>query len=167
MRNGCSWHQILIFCIQLQAKHSSSSSHPFQQSYPPNSICKDHVALVEVEISSLKEKEVIVQCHHELGEFISPIFSVPKKDGNVRLIHNLRKLNCFVENSHFKMDSIHTVFETCHTKLLDGLFGLKRCILLCWDPFWFPKMFKILLQGHPIQVHSLPKWFVHLPKNVH
>ena len=100
------------------------SSYPIQLSYPPNSICKDHVALVEAEIYSLKEKGVIVPCYHEFGEFISPIFSVPKKDGRVRLIHNFKKLNSFVENSHFKMESIHTVFEPCHTKLLDGQFGL-------------------------------------------
>ena len=43
------------------------SSHPIQQSYPPNSICKDHAALVEAEIWSLKEKAVIVPCAHDLG----------------------------------------------------------------------------------------------------
>ena len=36
------------------------SSHPIQQSYPPNSVCKDHAALVEAEIFSPKEKAVIV-----------------------------------------------------------------------------------------------------------
>ena len=52
------------------------SPYPIQLSYPPNSICKDHVALVEAEIYSLKEKEVIVPCYHELGEFnISYILS--------------------------------------------------------------------------------------------
>ena len=41
---------------------------------------------------SLKENNVIVPCYHELGEFTSFIFSVPMKDGSVRLIHNLKKL---------------------------------------------------------------------------
>ena len=87
------------------------SSHPFQQSFAPNCICKDHVALVEEEICSLNKKGVIVPCDHDLGEFISPIFTVPKKDGNVRLILNLKKLNTFIQTSHFKMDSIHTVLK--------------------------------------------------------
>ena len=30
-----------------------------------------------------------MSCYHEVGEFKSPIFSVPKKDGRERLIHNL------------------------------------------------------------------------------
>ena len=68
-------------------------------------------ALVEAEICSLKEKAVTVPCAHDLGEFISPTFSVPKKDDNVRLILNLKKLNTFVENSHFKMESIQTVLK--------------------------------------------------------
>ena len=54
------------------------SCHSIQQSYPPNYICKDHAALVEAEICSLKEKAVIVPCDHDFGEFMSPIFSVPK-----------------------------------------------------------------------------------------
>ena len=45
------------------------SSYPIQLSYSPNSICKDHVALVEAEIYSLKEKGVIVPCYHEFGEY--------------------------------------------------------------------------------------------------
>ena len=40
-------------------------------------------ALVEAEICSLKEKAVTVPCAHDLGEFISPTFSVPKKGDNV------------------------------------------------------------------------------------
>ena len=98
------------------------SSYPIQLSYPPNSICKDHVALVEVEIHSLKEKEVIVPYYHELGKFLSPIFSVPKKDGRVRLIHNLKIV---LLKTHILRWSLHShSFEPCHTKLLDGQFGL-------------------------------------------
>ena len=49
------------------------SSCPNQLSYPLNSICKDHVALNEEEIYSLKEKKVIVPCYHELIQFIIPL----------------------------------------------------------------------------------------------
>ena len=31
-----------------------------------------------------------------------PIFTVPKRDGNIRLIQNLKRLNVFIETSHFK-----------------------------------------------------------------
>ena len=48
---------------------------------------------------------------HEEGEFISPIFTILKKDETVRLILNLKKLNQSIENHHFKMDSIQTVMS--------------------------------------------------------
>ena len=87
------------------------SNPPTQVSYPSNSIPRDHASLVDREIKSLLDKGVIVLCNHEPGEFISPIFTVPKKDGNIRLILNLKRLNFFIENSHFKMDTIHTILR--------------------------------------------------------
>ena len=39
------------------------------------------------------------------------VFVRPKKDGNYRMILNLRKLNSFVEYHHFKMDILTTVIK--------------------------------------------------------
>ena len=54
--------------------------------------------------------------YENAGEYISPIFSVPKNDNKVRLILNLKRLNEHVKSSHFKMDSIHTAL----TLVTDG-----------------------------------------------
>ena len=136
------------------------SSYPNQLSYPPNSICKDHVALNEEKIYSLKEKKVIVPCYHELVQFISPLFSVPKKDDSVRLIHNLKKLNSFVENSHFKMESIHTVLNrvtpNCWMASLDfkdAYYSVKIHL----DNF-FQKIFKFSFKGTLYKYTALPKF---------
>eukprot|EP00794_Sanderia_malayensis_P014535 gene14535-16038_t len=64
-----------------------------QRFLPHNSISKEHHEQVDIEIGSLLQKGVIVKCEHEPGEFISPIFTVPKNDGNVRLILNLKEFN--------------------------------------------------------------------------
>ena len=37
---------------------------------------------VDSEITQLLKKEVIQPCQHKAGEFISPIFTRPKKDGS-------------------------------------------------------------------------------------
>ena len=84
---------------------------PHQKSYPINSINKEHVIQVENEIQKLLYKGVIVNSYHEQGEYISPIFSVPKSDGSIRLILNLKQFNEFVKFTHFKMESIHTILE--------------------------------------------------------
>ena len=85
------------------------SDPPSQVSHSPNSVPRNYASLVDKEIKSRLDKGVIVPCDHKPGEFISPIFTVPKKDGNVRLILNLKHLNMFIKNLHFKMDTIHTI----------------------------------------------------------
>ena len=43
------------------------------------------------EIKTLLLKGVIIECFHEEGEFISPIFLAPKPDSSYRMILNLKK----------------------------------------------------------------------------
>ena len=61
---------------------------------------------VDLEISRLLEKNVIILSEHEYGEYISSIFTRPKKDGGHRMILNLSKLNDYIEYHHFKMDTL-------------------------------------------------------------
>ena len=63
-------------------------------------------ATIQAEISNLLRKSFIVQTHHAPGEFISPIFVRPKKDGTSRMILNLQSLNEHVVYLHFKMDTL-------------------------------------------------------------
>ena len=84
---------------------------PQQAGYQVNSINKEHVPEIENEIQKLLSKGVIVDSHHEEGGYISPIFSVPKSDGSIRLILNLKKFNEFVKFTHFKMENIHTILN--------------------------------------------------------
>ena len=46
---------------------------------PSNSIAKEHAAEIDNEVNSLIIKQVIRECNHVQGEFLSPIFSVPKR----------------------------------------------------------------------------------------
>ena len=61
---------------------------------------------VDLEIVQLLKKGVIQTCTHEVGEFISPIFTRPKKDGSYRMILNLKSFNEHVTHHHFKMENI-------------------------------------------------------------
>ena len=61
---------------------------------------------IQNEISNLLSKSVIVETHHDPGEFISPIFVRPKKDGTTRIILNLQALNEHVVYIHFKIDTL-------------------------------------------------------------
>ena len=72
---------------------------------------EEQTKLVDLEIEKLLNKDVIVPCACEEGEFVSSIFTRPKKDGTLRMILNLKSLNKFVTYHHFKMDTIWTAIR--------------------------------------------------------
>ena len=81
---------------------------PFQPKMPE---C-DRVLLQE-EITSMLVKGAIVELPEEETQrgFYSTMFLVPKKDGKMRPVINLKKLNQFVDAHHFKMEGIQTARE--------------------------------------------------------
>ena len=84
---------------------------PTQNACPSNHIAREHALEIDNEINGLIKKQVIRECNHVHSEFLSPIFSVPKKDGKVRLILNLKNLNQHIPYEHFKIDSIFSALE--------------------------------------------------------
>ena len=66
---------------------------------------------IDQEIAKLFDKGVIEPCHRETGEFVSNIFTRPKKDGGTRIILDLSDLNKNLKYQHFKMENIHTAIE--------------------------------------------------------
>jgi len=61
---------------------------------------------MEEEIQKLVDKDAVRKVTFCLGQFLSQIFLVPKKDGSARLVINLRPLNQFIHQIHFKMESL-------------------------------------------------------------
>lgn len=79
------------------------------QTYPPVwSVNQNEHDIIENAIQELLQKGVIVESPAESGQFISTIFTRPKKNGKVRVILNLKSLNEFVAYHHFKMDTLQS-----------------------------------------------------------
>lgn len=72
---------------------------------------KTDIDSISREISALLAKRVISISSHEEGEYFSNLFTVPKPDGTLRTILNLKKLNITCDTSHFKMESISNVIK--------------------------------------------------------
>ena len=68
--------------------------------------------IATTEMKKLLTKGIIRKATHVPGEFISTIFTRPKKDGFHCLILNFKKLNKhIVYHLHFKMDSLHSATQ--------------------------------------------------------
>ena len=76
---------------------------------PPIALDQEKSAALTAEIDKLLQKEAIRPVKASLGEFLSPIFLVPKADGSWRPVINLRDLNSHITQHHFKMEGIRTV----------------------------------------------------------
>ena len=64
---------------------------------------------LSTEVQSLLQKQAVSELQEMTGTqcFLSQLFAVPKKDGGVRPVVNLKALNSFVESTSFKMEGIH------------------------------------------------------------
>ena len=67
---------------------------PVQEKPAYNHKCStEQIHAIDLEVSELLKKGVIMQAHHSNKEYISPIFVRPKRDNRWRMILNLKELN--------------------------------------------------------------------------
>ena len=66
---------------------------------------------IEAEVQALLVKGAVRKVHLRSDQFTSRLFVVPKKDGSLRPVINLKPLNSHMKNQHFKMEGIHKVKE--------------------------------------------------------
>ena len=64
---------------------------------------------VDEQVQELLQKGAIVKTEFSSDTFISNIFLVQKKNGKVRPVINLRKLNQYEEYHHFKQENLKIV----------------------------------------------------------
>lgn len=71
---------------------------------PTHKMNEEEESALDMAIVKLRQSGAIFKAEVETGQYISPIFGVPKQDGSVRLVINLKRLNEYVECPHFKME---------------------------------------------------------------
>ena len=64
--------------------------------------------IIDKEIETLLENGAIIETSSDPDKFLSTIFARPKKNGEYRVILNLKKLNEWVPYRHFKMDTFES-----------------------------------------------------------
>ena len=147
---------------------------PIQETPPiPYKRNVDDFHNINDEIKNLWKKGVIEPCSHEEGEYISNIFSRPKKNGGTRIILDLSELNKCLDYQHFKMDNIHTatylITPNCYlasVDLRDAYYSVpvhpehRKYLKFIWNQkMW---QFKVLPNG----LSTAPRLFTKLLKPV-
>ena len=86
------------------------ASQPVQTSVPPQlQLSLVQQELVSIEIQAMLGKQAIRVVQPDQRGFVSQILLVPKKDGGHRPVINLKALNKFIVEEHFKMEGFHMV----------------------------------------------------------
>ena len=72
---------------------------------------KTEESSIDMEIDKLLNKGAIRRACFHSNQFVSNLFTVPRKSGELRPIINLKPLNRFVRYHHFKMEGLHSLLD--------------------------------------------------------
>lgn len=120
------------------------------------SFSADENKFIKSEITRLLKKGVIKQSYHVAGEFISPIFLIPKPGGSFRLILNLKKLNSYKPYIHFKMDTISSVLKLVTKNCFMAKIDIKDAYYSVHIDDEYKKFLKFYYDGVLYQFTCLP-----------
>ena len=84
--------------------------------------------VIDSEIQKLLNIGVIKEVEHHPEEFISPIFVIPKKDGEDRMILNLKELNKSIPYHHFKMETFELALKLVKPNCFFGSVDIRHAI---------------------------------------
>lgn len=106
-------------------------SEPIQiASYRCSTKSIQEIKIIDQCIESLLQSDFISTCEPCKGQFLSPIFTVPKPNGKHRFILNLKHLNKFVQLEHFKMEDFRTVLKLLNQNHFMSTLDLKDAYFL-------------------------------------
>jgi hypothetical protein len=119
---------------------------------------------IDLAIIKLLGKGVLKLSNPEPGEYFSPIFTRPKKDGSQRMILNLKSLNKHVTYHHFKMDSIWSAIRLMKPNCYMASIDLKDAIILCLFTHSIKKYLKFNWKGKQYRFVCFPNGLAICPR---
>ena len=92
---------------------------------PPWNFSPVKTEIIDAEISKLLSKCIIVNTTREPNDYVSRIFTRTKKDGNYRMILDLKTFNEFLKFKHYKLESIKDALDLITEGCYFGSVDLK------------------------------------------
>ena len=134
--------------------------------YPPSSneavqcvFGPSEILIIDSEINKLLSKKVIMATTRQDGDFLSSIFTRPKRDGSRRMILNLSKLNDYVNYNHFKMESLSNVTDIIKPNVWMASVDLKDAFYSIPVHPEHQKYFKFCWKGQYFQYVGMPNGY--------
>lgn len=137
---------------------------------PENSFCfrqkfsQKEDKIIQNEIEKLLEMKVIEEVEHTPGEYISPIFIVPKKNGEYRMILNLKELNENIVYHHFKMETFESALKLVKKNCYFASVDLRHAYYSVPLSEEIQKKFRFQKSGKVYQYTSLPNGVACAPR---
>lgn len=131
---------------------------PVQYSIPSNNkgFSNKECLVIENCISDMLKKNVISICLPCEGQFISPVFTIPKPNGKHRFILNLKQLNKFVLTDHFKMEDHRTALKLLDTNYYMATIDLQDAYFLISITKSDRKLLRFLWNSQLYEFNVLP-----------
>ena len=141
-----------------------------EESDPENSFCftqkfsQNEDKIIQNEIKKLLEMKVIKEIEYTPGEYISPIFIVPKKNGEYRMILNLKQLNEYIVYHHFKMETFESALKLVKKNCYFASVDLRHAYYSVPLSEEVQKKFRFQQSGKVYQYTSLPNGVACAPR---
>lgn len=163
-----NWQRITKDAIILSTVQGVSldwTSYPVQEKIPhPPKLNSEQEKILQEEITSLVQKEAVVRVAPNQNQFISNMFTVPKKDGGYRPIINLKPLNRFLLYQHFKMEGLFMVQDLIERNCYMCKIDLKDAYLTVPIIIKDQKFLRFLWRQELYQFQTLPFGLASAPR---
>ncbi|CAG2244870.1 unnamed protein product [Mytilus edulis] len=126
---------------------------------------KGQEKIINDEIENLKKLGVIVEVKFDTDQYISPIFTVPKKNTNEhRVILNLKELNKFIIPHHFKMDTFEMALKLVKPNCFFSSIDLRHAYYSVPIAEEHQKLLRFIWKNTIFQYTCLPNGLLSAPR---
>ena len=143
------------------------TSMPIQHKLPvPIAFSSEEQKQIQQELTRLVKCGVLIPCEQELNDFVSNIFLMPKRNGQFRMILNLKELNKFIPYHHFKMEGLHNAVAMMSKDCFMASIDLADAYYCCPCSGQVSEIFKFQFHG-TFYKYSVSKWIGLLPTHIY
>jgi len=129
---------------------------PEQNHFSQRKFNANESKIIDLEIQKLLDEKVIAHVQYHSEQFLSPIFLRPKRNGEFRMILNLKKLNEHIPYYHFKMDHFEIALNMVRPHMFFAVVDIRKAYYSIPLAEAQQKYFRFLWRGQIFQYLTMP-----------